>query len=187
MSSRENYKPGQAAGAEVRQGWEKWTLILVRELRHPPAKVWQALTDPKRSSNGHHSTPTVASPRSARQSLNGRNSDASDLRDARDARRRPKAARISMGRQRYPMAARTARQRHAPHALAQHTIRGFILWGAAGWHICFDVLEQLLAGEPIGRIVGGEAMQFDWRRLVTEYADQLGVAAPSSPPKGARS
>ena len=25
---------------------EKWTLVLVRDLRHPPAKVWQALTDP---------------------------------------------------------------------------------------------------------------------------------------------
>src|SRR5258708_9105940 len=46
MSSRENYRPGPAAGAEVRKDGEKWTLILVRELRHPPAKVWQALTDP---------------------------------------------------------------------------------------------------------------------------------------------
>ncbi len=26
--------------------------------------------------------------------------------------------------------------------------RGFISWGAAGWHICFDVLDRLLAGEP---------------------------------------
>src|SRR5947207_15489215 len=35
---------------------------------------------------------------------------------------------------------------------------------AAGWHICFDVLERLLAGEPIGRIVGPEAMKFGgWR------------------------
>jgi hypothetical protein len=43
MSSRKNYKPGPAAGAEVRKDEEKWTLILVRELRHPPTKVWQAL------------------------------------------------------------------------------------------------------------------------------------------------
>src|SRR5262245_24331363 len=46
MSSRETYAPGPAAGAEVRKDGEKWTLILVRELRHPPAKVWQALTEP---------------------------------------------------------------------------------------------------------------------------------------------
>jgi hypothetical protein len=28
--------------------------------------------------------------------------------------------------------------------------RRFISWGTAGWHICFDVLERLLAGKPIG-------------------------------------
>src|SRR3982074_1513569 len=51
MTDREQYTPGPASGAEVRKdqrqnGEEKWTLILVRELRHPPEKVWQALTDP---------------------------------------------------------------------------------------------------------------------------------------------
>jgi hypothetical protein len=46
MSNREGYVPGSAAGAEVRKDGDQWTLILVRELRHPPATVWQALTDP---------------------------------------------------------------------------------------------------------------------------------------------
>src|SRR5436305_4167368 len=46
MTDRERYTPGPASGAEVRKEGEKWTLILVRELRHPPEKVWQALTDP---------------------------------------------------------------------------------------------------------------------------------------------
>jgi uncharacterized protein YndB with AHSA1/START domain len=46
MSSREQYAPGAASGAEVRRDGEKWTLVLVRELSHPPAKVWKALTDP---------------------------------------------------------------------------------------------------------------------------------------------
>src|SRR3954467_12208467 len=40
------YAPGPAHGAQVRKDGEKWTLILVRELRHSPEKVWQALTDP---------------------------------------------------------------------------------------------------------------------------------------------
>ena len=46
MTDREHYTPGPASGAQVRKDGEKWTLILVRELRHPPEKVWQALTDP---------------------------------------------------------------------------------------------------------------------------------------------
>jgi len=69
-----------------------------------------------------------------------------------------------------------------------HSIdRRFISWGAAGWHICFDVLEQLLAGEPIGRIVGAEAMKFaGWQRLNADYAKQFGVEAPNWPPKTAQ-
>jgi len=46
MSTRASYAPGAAAGAEVRKEGDNWTLILVRDLRHPPTKVWQALTDP---------------------------------------------------------------------------------------------------------------------------------------------
>ena len=38
--------------------------------------------------------------------------------------------------------------------------RRFISMGAAGWHICFDVLDHLLSGTPIGRIVGPDAMKF---------------------------
>ena len=53
--------------------------------------------------------------------------------------------------------------------------RAYIAMGAAGWHICFDVLERLLGGAPIGRIVGMEAMKFDgWQRLHAEYAKQFG-------------
>ncbi|RYZ10667.1 MAG: polyketide cyclase, partial [Myxococcaceae bacterium] len=57
--------------------------------------------------------------------------------------------------------------------------RGFISWGAAGWHICFDVLDQLLSGDPLGRIVGPDAMQYDWQRLSSEYAEQFGVQNPT--------
>src|SRR5262245_31976512 len=48
MKSREQYVPGPATGAEIRkQEGETWTLILVRDLRHPPAKVWTAITEPE--------------------------------------------------------------------------------------------------------------------------------------------
>src|SRR5581483_11007789 len=44
--SRETYAPGPAAGARIEKDGDKWTLVLVRELRHPPEKVWRALTEP---------------------------------------------------------------------------------------------------------------------------------------------
>ena len=40
MTSREQYIPGPASGAHIEKDGEKWTLVLVRELRHSPEKVW---------------------------------------------------------------------------------------------------------------------------------------------------
>ncbi|HEX3926390.1 MAG TPA: SRPBCC domain-containing protein, partial [Gemmatimonadales bacterium] len=66
--------------------------------------------------------------------------------------------------------------------LGHHIDRRFISMGAAGWHICLDVLDHLLGGDPIGRMAGPVAFQFDWSRLNREYAAQFGVAAPEWPP-----
>ena len=53
--------------------------------------------------------------------------------------------------------------------------RRYISMGAAGWHICFDVLDHLLGGTPLGRMVGPDAMRFGgWQRLHAEYAKQFG-------------
>ena len=54
--------------------------------------------------------------------------------------------------------------------------RRFISWGAAGWHISFDVLDSLLNGNPIGRVLGPEAMKLaGWQRLVGEYSKLFGA------------
>src|SRR5262245_29255897 len=47
MGSHEPYTPGAASGAQVRKDGDKWTLVLVRELPHPPPAVWKALTEPE--------------------------------------------------------------------------------------------------------------------------------------------
>ena len=55
--------------------------------------------------------------------------------------------------------------------------------GAAGWHICLDVLDRLLTGRPIGRMVGAAAMTFGgWQRLKAEYTAQFGAETAGSPP-----
>ena len=187
MSSRESYKPGPAAGAEVRKDGEKWTLILVRDLNHPPAKVWQALTDPVQlrewapfdadrslGSVGPVKLSTVGTPTPQISETRVTRADAPRLLEFQWGGN-------DMRWQLEPLGDGT-------RLTLWHNIdRGFVSWGAAGWQICFDVLDFFPADEPIGRIVGGEAMQFDWQRLVTEYAKQFGVEAPSWPPKGARS
>ena len=61
-------------------------------------------------------------------------------------------------------------------------VQAYIAMGAAGWHICFDVLDRLLAGHPIGRMVGPNAMKVGgWKRLHAEYTKQFGAESPSRP------
>ena len=175
MTDRAPYTPGPASVAQVRKDGEKWTLILVRELRHAPEKVWQALTDPAHLrewapfdtdgslgtvgkvkltwvGTGHASETTVTQ------------ADAPKVLEYYDIRWELEA--IGAG----------------TRLTLWHSIdRRYISWGAAGWQICFDVLERLLAGQPIGRVVGAGAMKLDgWQRLTAEYAKQFAAETPDS-------
>src|SRR5262249_23626099 len=180
MIARERYSPGPAGGAQVRKDGEQWTLVLVRELRHPPEKVWQALTDPAQlrewapfDADGNLGTvgttvklTTVGAPAPHVTETKVIRADA------------PRALEYNWGG--FDM-----RWELEPHGGGTRLTlwisidRRYISMGAAGWHICFDVLEHLLGGAPIGRIVGPEAMKFDWKRLNAEYAKQFGVETPN--------
>jgi uncharacterized protein YndB with AHSA1/START domain len=181
MSSREKYSPGAAARAEVRKDGDTWTLILVRELRHPPEKVWHALTDPAQlrewapfdadrnlGITGPVKLSTVGAP---------------SLLVSESSVKRAEAPRLLE----YDWGGNDIRWELEPLAsgtrltLWHNISRKFVAMGAAGWHICFDVLDHLLAGQPIGRIVGGDAMKFEWQRLNAEYAKQFGVEAINPP------
>ncbi|MBK7864240.1 MAG: SRPBCC family protein [Archangiaceae bacterium] len=186
MSARASYQPGAAYGARVHREGEKWTLVLVRDLRHPPQKVWAALTDPAQLREW--------APFDSDQNLGTAGT----------------TARLSTVGAPSPMVAETKVRQAEPHKLLVfswgeqdlrwelepqgagtrltlwHNInKGFISMGAAGWHICFDVLDALLGPDPLGRMVGPQLMGFaGWQRLNVEYAKQFGVEPPSfGPPK----
>ncbi|HTI65670.1 MAG TPA: SRPBCC family protein [Gemmatimonadaceae bacterium] len=181
MSSREQYAPGPAAGADVRKDGPQWTLILVRELRHSPAKVWDALTDPEQLREwapfdadrnlGTAGPVTLSTARARPASLDAERENSKVTRAEA-----PRLLEYTWGGNELrwelePLASGT-------RLTLWHNIdRRFVSWGAAGWHICFDVLDRFLAGQPIGRIVAGDAMKFEWQRLNTEYARQFGVDA----------
>jgi uncharacterized protein YndB with AHSA1/START domain len=183
MTSRERYAPGPASGARVQKDGEKWTLILVRELRHSPEKVWAALTDPAQlrewapfdadRSLGTAGTAlkltTVGAPTAYVSETRVTRADA------------PSVLEYNWGDKDIRWELEPVRG--GTRLTLWHNIdRGFISMGAAGWHICFDVLDHLLSGTPIGRIVAGDALQFGgWQRLNTEYASQFGIEAPGWP------
>jgi uncharacterized protein YndB with AHSA1/START domain len=58
--------------------------------------------------------------------------------------------------------------------------RKFIAMGAAGWHLCLDVLDRDLQGRPLGRIVGIDALKHQgWQDLHDKYSEAFGVEKPS--------
>ncbi len=182
MADRDQYEPGPARGAQIRKGGEKWTLILVRELRHSPEKVWQALTDPAHlrewapfevdgslATEGATVNLTwVGAPKPLATTVT--RADAPKVLEYNDTRWEIEA---------FDGGTRLT--------LWANIDRRFISWGAAGWHISFDVLDRFLSGTPIGRIAGGEAMKFGgWQRLNAEYARQFGMETPNRLPRAAQ-
>jgi uncharacterized protein YndB with AHSA1/START domain len=180
MSYREQYAPGPANVARVQKDGENWTLVLVKELRHSPEKVWEALTDPAQLREW--------APFDADRSLGTAGA----------------TAKLTAVGARTPYVTETKVMRAEPPEVLVYNWGGFdmrweledygggtrlTLWtnidrrfismGAAGWHICLDVLDHLLSGTPVGRIVGPEAMNFSgWQRLNAEYAKQFGIESP---------
>ena len=177
MTGREQYTPGPASGARVQKDGETWTLVMTRDLRHSPQRVWQALTDPAQL---HEWAPF----------------DADGSLGAAGA----KVMLTTVGAPKPHVTQTTVTRADAPKTLEYNwgdfdvrwqlepagggtrlTLwinidRRYIAMGAAGWQICFDVLERLLEGDPIGRITGPDAMKFGWQRLHAEYAKEFGEA-----------
>jgi uncharacterized protein YndB with AHSA1/START domain len=180
MADTEQYTPGPASGAQVRKDdGDQWTLILTRDLRHSPEKVWEALTDPAQlrewapfETSGSLATAGatvnfqwVGAPVSQETKIT--HADAPRLLEYGDIRWELE-----------PLGSGTRL------ILSQSIDRRYISMGTATWHISLDVLDRLLSDNPIARVVGPDAMKFaGWQRLNAEYAKQFGVELPSWGPR----
>jgi len=183
MADRAHYQPGPATAAQIRKDGENWTLVVTRELRHSPVKVWQALTDPAELRewapfDADASLGTVG----ANVKLTTLGAPAPRITETTVTRAdAPRVLEYNWGGfdlrwQLEPVDGGTRL------TLWTNIDRRFIAMGAAGWQICLDVLDYQLGGTPIGRIAGPEAMKFSgWQRLHAEYAKQFGVATPAWP------
>ena len=179
MNRRESYSPGPADATIGKKDGDNWTLVLVRELRHSPDKVWNALTDPEQlrewapfdadrnlGATGTAQLTTVGAPEP-------------QVTESEITRAEP--SRVLE----YTWGGRDVRWEL--EALGQGTRltlwasidRRFIAMGAAGWHLCIDVMDAMLAKEPLGRIIAGDALQFaGWQQLNAEYSKKFGLEAP---------
>jgi uncharacterized protein YndB with AHSA1/START domain len=182
MSTQSNYVAGPAFGARVDKDGDNWTLIVVRELRHTPEHVWEAITDPAQL---HEWAPFDVDGSLA--------NEGSTVHLARVGAPAPFISPTTVKRAdpphllEYNWGLQNLRWQLEPTETGTrltlwHSIdHRFICWGAAGWQISFDVLEKLLAGTPIGRIVGGPGTNLEWQRLVIEFGQLFGIQPAKFP------
>lgn len=175
------YEPSPARGATVDKSGDSWTLAMVRELRHPPEKVWTALTDPE------HLRQWAPFDSDGNLGVTG------------------KTVKLTTVGMQAPQVAETTITRAEPPHLLEYNWGGnetrweleatetgtrlklwakidrrYIAMGAAGWHVCIDIMEDLLDGHPVGRLTGMDALgNSGWQGLHAEYAKQFGVEMPS--------
>jgi uncharacterized protein YndB with AHSA1/START domain len=186
MNAHEQYTPGPATGVQMRKNDSlNWELVVVRELRHSPEKVWQAITDPDHlrewapfdadknlgTAGASVKLTTVNAPQSHITETRVMRADAPHFLE-------------------YMWGANPMRWELEPIpggtrlTLSTAINKNFISMGAAGWHVCFDVLASFLYGTPIGRLVGTDTMKFaGWQRLTGEYAAQFGLEPPKRFPQ----
>jgi uncharacterized protein YndB with AHSA1/START domain len=172
----DTYHPGPLAQAGYEAAEGGWTLVFTRDLRHPPGKVWAALTEPGQLAAW---APYTADRDLARPG-------AVTLRMFDDDRTEDMASEVV---------------RAEPPVLLEHTFgpdllrwelegtgtgtrltlrhrvedRDWLPKVAAGWHICLDVAERLLDGNPIPPIRGAAAADFGWSDLNARYAQSFGI------------
>ncbi|GHJ06327.1 hypothetical protein TPA0907_06940 [Micromonospora humidisoli] len=168
-------RPGPPAEVTAVPADGRWTLRFVRELRHPPQRVWAALTDPAQLAGW--------APFLADRDL-GTPGDVvltlvdGDTTDAQPATvRRAEAPRLLE----HTWGGDLLRWELTPTAdgtrlTLWHTVadRGTLPMVAAGWHLCVDVADRLLAGDPVGPVRGRAALDHGWAQLRDAYAHELG-------------
>ena len=180
--SKLSYRPSALADVARTESDTGWTLVFTRDLAHPIEKVWRAVTERAQLREW--------APYAPDRDLTGEGAATLAMIDGEGGEQ--------------PMAGEV--RRFDPPRLLEHDLGSDVLrwelapiaegtrlvlrhsfadgaWSsalAAGWHICLDVADALLAGAPVGPIVGTAALDHGWDELNRQYAGVLGVA-PARP------
>ncbi len=160
-----------------------WTLIFIREFRQPPAAVWRALTDPAELDQWAPFTAARDLSASGATTLTVVDGDhLQDMPATVTEAVAPELLEYTWGddRLRWELEPTGAGTR----LTLRHTVRqpGLEAMVAAGWHICFTVLDRLLTGDPVGVIRGRDAMDHGWEGLRDGYAAKFGGDGPRRRP-----
>ena len=171
-----DYTPSAIMPAQVRKSdGPQWGLVLTRQLRHVPDKVWDALVDPAQLRQwAPFDADATLGMKGAKVKLTTVGAPQPHVTETTVTRAdRPRVLEYNWG-------GNDMKWELEPHAggtrltLWTSIDRRYIAMGAAGWHVCFDVLDSYLAGTPIGRMVGMEVMKVPaFQQLNADYSRQF--------------
>lgn len=152
------------------------TLIFTRDLKHPRAKVWTALTDPASLDAWSPFRPDRDLGATGPATLTMVDGDTSEDTPAVILRAEPPAL------LEYEWAGDLLRWELAEvdggtRLTLRHTVQGADMLPkvAAGWHLCLDVADRMLFGDPVPVIRGQAAKEHGWQELADDYALSLGI------------
>jgi uncharacterized protein YndB with AHSA1/START domain len=181
--NRSSFQPGPLADVDSSAAEDgRWTLLFVRDLRHPREKVWAALTEPAQLSEWSPYTADRNLGSAGHATLTMIDGDTTEDLPATVTRAdAPTLLEYALGSDlvRWELAATESGTRLA----LRHTVEGrdWVPKVAAGWHLCLDVAELLLDGRPIGPIRGDEARNYGWDELNQAYAEKLSIPVTKLP------
>lgn len=175
MTRRDDFPLGPADNARIEKDGERWVLVLRRKLRHSPESVWEAISDPEQLREW---APFEADARldvvGSRVRLTTVGAPTPDVTVTVIERAEPPHLLL------YEWGGSAMRWELTPTpggtilTLWTSIDREYIAMGAAGWHLCFAVMDRWLSGNPVGRVVGADAMALpEWQRLHQEYSQQF--------------
>jgi uncharacterized protein YndB with AHSA1/START domain len=171
-----DFQPDPLADVECHGGDQEWTLVFVRDLRHPPEKVWTALTEPEQLERWapYAADRTLAEPGPV--TLTMIDGDARGEVTGTVLRVQPPTLlEYVWGTSllRWELAATGTGTRLTLRQSVDDP--EWVPKAAAGWHLCLVVAERLLDGQPIEPIRGMDAMAYGWAELHEAYAQKLGL------------
>ncbi|MFJ6571840.1 SRPBCC family protein [Streptomyces sp. NPDC091292] len=170
------YRPSPIGQVDYAPAGDRWTLVFTRDLRHPPEKVWAALTEPDQLAAWAPYTAARALGTPGETTLTMIDDEKPQDLPAEVTRAEPPTLlEYTFGDDvlRWELTATGPGTRLTLH----HTVqaRDWLPKVAAGWHLCLDVAEHLLDGDPIPPIRGMAATEFGWNELNDQYARKFDI------------
>jgi uncharacterized protein YndB with AHSA1/START domain len=170
------FEPTPAVPVERERTGDAWTLVFVRDLRHPREKVWAALTDPDHLDKWSPFRPDRDLGTTGPATLTMVDGDGSVDSPGNITRAEPPALLEYQWDDDF-LRWELAEIAGGTRLTLRHTMNdeSYLPRVATGWHICLDVADLLLSGNPVPVVRGEDAKKYGFDTLSDEYAAMLGI------------